>query len=102
MIREAAKNGANVIVLPEMFTCPYDKESMLAAKEFADEKNPGPTYSLLKALSKELGVYVIGSSGVCLRCEAIKNSSKIYNSCLHPRKSLCVLRQVRQPLSQTS
>jgi len=78
MIREAAKNGADVIVLPEMFTCPYDKESMLKAKEFASEKNPGETFSLLKSLSAELQVYIIGGSIP----EAISKSSKIYNTCL--------------------
>jgi predicted amidohydrolase len=29
MIREASQNGADVIVLPEMFTCPYTKQYML-------------------------------------------------------------------------
>lgn len=77
MIREAVKNGADVIVLPEMFTCPYDKESMLKAKEYASEKNPGETFSLLKSLSRELGVYIIGGMP-----EAIANSTKIYNTCL--------------------
>jgi predicted amidohydrolase len=47
MIRESAKNGADVIVLPETFTCPYDRESMLAASEFASESNHGETFSLL-------------------------------------------------------
>ena len=77
MIREAAKNGADVIVLPEMFTCPYDQESMLKAKEFASAKNPGETYSLLSNLSKELRVYIIAGMP-----EAIAKSSKIYNTCL--------------------
>ncbi len=26
MIRDAAASGANVVVLPEMFSCPYDKK----------------------------------------------------------------------------
>ena len=78
MIREAAKNGADVIVLPEMLTCPYDKESMIKAKEFASEKLSGETFSLLKSLSKELQVYIIGGSIP----EAIAKSSKIYNTCL--------------------
>ncbi len=36
MIREASLNGADVIVLPEMFTCPYTKKHMLQEKEFAN------------------------------------------------------------------
>ena len=27
MIREASVNGATLVVLPEMFNCPYDNES---------------------------------------------------------------------------
>jgi omega-amidase len=77
MIREAAQGGADVIVLPEVFTCSYDRESMLAAKEFASEKNQGQTFKLLKALSKELKVYII--AGIP---ESISKSSKIYNTCL--------------------
>lgn len=37
MIREAAKNGAKVIVLPEMFTCPYMGEYIVKEKELINE-----------------------------------------------------------------
>jgi predicted amidohydrolase len=33
MIREASGNGADIIMLPEMFCCPYNKEYMLKEKE---------------------------------------------------------------------
>jgi len=33
MILEAASNGANLIVLPEMFTTPFNKEYMLKYAE---------------------------------------------------------------------
>ena len=42
MIRQASQQGADVIVLPEIFTCPYTKEHMLGNKEPADES--GETY----------------------------------------------------------
>jgi predicted amidohydrolase len=77
MIREAAMNAADIIVLPEMFVCPYDKQSMLAAKESTSDKNPGETFTLLSALAKELKVYVI--AGIP---EEIPNSPMIYNTCL--------------------
>jgi omega-amidase len=77
MVREAAKNGADVIVLPEMFNCPYDRENMLKAKEFATENKHGPTYSLLKSLAKELSIFILAGMP-----ESIEKSSKIYNTCL--------------------
>lgn len=59
-----------------MFTCPYSKEYMLAAKEMTDES--GETFSFLSGIAKETGKYVIGGS----MSEAIEGSDKIYNTCL--------------------
>ena len=78
MVKEAASNGADVIMLPEMFTCPYTKEYMLKEKEFASEDKQGETYKLLKSLAIETGKYIIGGS----MPEQIENSEKIYNTCL--------------------
>ena len=36
MIRAAADSGAEIIVLPEIFVCPYMKDFMLKEKEFVD------------------------------------------------------------------
>ena len=37
LIKQAASDGADVIVLPEIFNCPYTKEHMLANQEPANE-----------------------------------------------------------------
>jgi predicted amidohydrolase len=76
MVREAASKGADVIMLPEIFVCPYVKEYMLKEKEFANES--GTTYNILKNLALETGKYIIGGSIP----EAIEGSDKIYNTCL--------------------
>ena len=62
MIRTAVKNEADVIVLPEMFCCPYTKEHMLKSKEFATEENGGDAFMFLKNIAKETGKYIIGGS----------------------------------------
>ena len=78
MIREAARNGADIIILPEMFPCPYQKEYMLRHKECASEDNKGEIFKLLQGLAKETGKYIIGGSIP----EAIEDSEMIYNTCL--------------------
>lgn len=78
MVTEAAGKGADVIILPEMFTCPYMKEHMVKHKEYADEDNHGETYDLLKDLAISTKKWIIGGS----MPEAIKGSEKIYNTML--------------------
>lgn len=71
MLELAAYNKkANIIVLPEMFNCPYDTKVM---EEYAEEFN-GKTTELLSTLAKKLDVYIIGGS-IPEKCEG-----KIYNT----------------------
>jgi omega-amidase len=82
MIREAASNGADVIVLPEMFTTPYTKHYMLKFKEplLPDYKTNErcETARMLSGLAKSLGKYIIGGSFP----EEVEGKEKIYNTCL--------------------
>jgi predicted amidohydrolase len=81
MIREAAQNQADLIMLPEMFTTPYVGSHMLANKEPIDDFKTNPaaqTTNLLSSLAKELGKYIIGGSIP----ETIEGKDKIYNTCL--------------------
>ena len=78
MVREASQKGADVIVLPEMFNCPYTKEYMLKEKEYASEDNHEQSYSVLQDLALETGKWLIGGTIP----EAIVGSSKIYNTML--------------------
>ena len=78
MVTTAATQGADVIMLPEMFVCPYNKEYMLKEKEYADENNHGEVYSTLKNLAISTKKWIIGGS----MPEQINDSDKIYNTML--------------------
>ncbi len=75
MIRIAAKGKSQIIVLPEMFNCPYETE---AFPKYAEEY-PGKTAQLLSSLSQELGVYIFGGSIPELDNGEVYNTSFIFN-----------------------
>ena len=57
-IREAAKNGADFAVLPEMFCCPYDNSCFVAY----GEPEGGEAQTALSHLAAELGLYLVGGT----------------------------------------
>ena len=58
MFREAAENGADFVVLPEMFLCPYAARSFQAEAILGHEE----VTARLAALARQLHVYVVGGS----------------------------------------
>ncbi|EJL09110.1 nitrilase-related carbon-nitrogen hydrolase [Pseudomonas chlororaphis] len=75
-IREAAAEGAQVVVLPELVQSGYvftDRQEALALSEALD----GPTLTLWKALAAELQVVIVG--GFCERLNAgqVANSAAL-------------------------
>lgn len=73
-IRKAAEKGSQVVVLPEMFNCPYENKYFpIFAETF-----PGKTTEALSQLAKELGVYIIGGSIPEKEGDAIYNTSYIF------------------------
>ncbi|KAB3534470.1 carbon-nitrogen hydrolase family protein [Alkaliphilus pronyensis] len=71
MILKAVKDkGAKLVVLPEMFNCPYDNELF---RQYAEEL-PGETTKMLSRLAKELNVFIVGGS------IPEKSGGKIYNT----------------------
>jgi len=58
MIATASRNGAGMVVLPEMFSVPYNIEVMAQEAEF----HPGPTTRHLSDLAKTNRVVLIGGS----------------------------------------
>ncbi len=73
-IREAAANGADFAVLPEMFCCPYSNDQFLP---YSEPEN-GPAQQALSALAKELGIYIIGGSIPEFEDGRIYNTSYVY------------------------
>ena len=60
-VREAAKQGAALVVLPELFRSRYFCQSEDAAQFALAEAIPGPSTETLAALAKELEVTVVAS-----------------------------------------
>ncbi|MDX9888943.1 MAG: nitrilase-related carbon-nitrogen hydrolase, partial [Anaerovoracaceae bacterium] len=58
MILEAAKNGARLIVLPEMWNCPYSSDYF---KDYAEPED-GQTYSFMASIAKAANIYLVGGS----------------------------------------
>lgn len=75
MIRNAAAKGCQIIVLPEMFNCPYENKSF----PIFSEEYPGETTQMLAALSKELKVYIFGGSIPERDGEALYNTAYVFD-----------------------
>lgn len=73
-ITEAVNRGAEIIVLPEMFNCPYDKEFFKKYSEnvSSDEK---PTIDFLSSIAKQTQRWIVGGS-----IPEIDDHGKVYNT----------------------
>ncbi len=75
MIREAAENGSKLVVLPEMFNCPYQNKFFpIYAEEY-----PGETTSMLAEIAKELEIYIVGGSIPERDGDSIYNTAYIFD-----------------------
>ncbi|MDX9917147.1 MAG: carbon-nitrogen hydrolase family protein [Gudongella sp.] len=75
MIKEAAENGARLIILPEMFNTPYESSNFpVYAEEY-----PGETNNMLSRLSKELGVFIAGGSIPEREGDKVYNTAYVYS-----------------------
>lgn len=86
----AAGNGAKLIVLPEMWNCPYSNDSFPTYAEDIDA-GPSPSTDMLSAAAQEFGVTLVGGS------VPEKSNGKLYNTCCvfdHQGKLLAKHRQV--------
>lgn len=70
MIREAAAKGAQMVVLPEMWNCPYSNDFF---PSFAEEEG-AETYQFLSEEARNSGIYLVGGS------IPEKKGDKIYNT----------------------
>lgn len=59
MIGTAAGNGADMVVLPEMFNCPYDNSYF---REYAEDEADSETLRIISETAAKFGVYVVAGS----------------------------------------
>ncbi|MBE3586590.1 carbon-nitrogen hydrolase family protein [Desulfofundulus thermocisternus] len=59
MIARAAEKGARLVVLPEMFNCPYVARLF---PRYAESYPEGPSLQMLSRAAREEGVYLVGGS----------------------------------------
>jgi predicted amidohydrolase len=72
VVLEAARSGCRVVVLPEMFNCPYTHQFFT---RFAETYPEGETFAMLTATAKKSGAYLIG--GTIPESE----NGRVYNTC---------------------
>lgn len=71
VLRQAAAQGAQLALLPEMFNCPYEN----ACFPVYGEPAGGQTWQFLARMARELGLYLAGGSVPEIEGE------KVYNTC---------------------
>lgn len=59
MIKTAVGNNADMVVLPEMFNCPYNNNKF---REYSECAQNGRTIEAISNIAKEKGVYVVAGS----------------------------------------
>jgi len=72
MIDRAAKEGVEMVILPEMFNCPYDTNKF---KAYAESRDSSKSLKAISTAAKNHGVYLVAGSIPELL------DGKIYNSC---------------------
>jgi len=76
MIESAARNDAELVLLPEMFNCPYDNRKF---QEYAESAEDSVTLERISEAARNLGVYVVAGSIPELDDGKLYNSSYIFN-----------------------
>ncbi len=76
MIKTAALNKSDMVVLPEMFNCPYQNSKFI---EYAEEENGSRTIKAISKAAKDLNIYIIAGSIPELEGGSLYNSSFVFN-----------------------
>jgi len=71
MIKEASIQGARLVVLPEMFNCPYSSKYF---REYSEKRGTG-TYNELSKWALEFGITIVGGSIPEIENDNIYNTS---------------------------
>jgi len=76
MVQEAAVGGAQLVVLPEMFNCPYDIHCF---RDYAETIPSGVSTNQLSNLARAHGLFLIGGSIPELDGHLLYNTSIVFN-----------------------
>lgn len=76
MIKVSAENKSDLVILPEMFNCPYDNGKF---REYAEEKENSETLKAIKEAANDLNLYIVAGSIPELDGNNLYNSSFIFN-----------------------
>lgn len=76
MIHKACNEGAEIVVLPEMFNCPYNSRVF---KDYSETKS-GKTITLMRTLARQHKIVIIAGSIVERDHENLYNTSFIINT----------------------
>lgn len=71
LVAEAAKQGSDVVILPEMFPCLYETSSFVKNAE----PKGGAVWTVLSDVAKKNGIYLVGGS------MPEQDGERIYNTC---------------------
>ncbi|KAK1578160.1 hypothetical protein Q3G72_028005 [Acer saccharum] len=74
-IKVAAEQGAKLVVLPEMWNCPYSNDYFAKYAEDFDDKDASPSFSLLSEAASCHGITIVGGS------MPEWNNGQLYNTC---------------------
>ncbi|XP_049409866.1 omega-amidase, chloroplastic-like isoform X1 [Solanum stenotomum] len=75
LIQAAAEQGASLILLPEMWNCPYSTDLFAKFAEDFSDIDSAPSLLMLSEVASSLGVTIIGGS------IPEKDAGQLYNSC---------------------
>lgn len=75
LLRQAARDGIDLAVLPEMFCCPYANRFFRPYSE----KEGGEAWTMLSQTAKELHIYLVGGSIPELAEEKVYNTSYVFD-----------------------
>ena len=75
MIKTASEKDADLIILPEMFNCPYENEKFM---EYSEDTENSYTLNLISKTASEEKKYII--AGSIPEKEATSTSERIYNT----------------------
>lgn len=77
MIKESSGNGVDLVILPEMFNCPYENSKF---EEYAENIDESPTLEAISSAASEFQIHIIAGSIPEKTEEGIYNTSFIFNN----------------------